>query len=85
MKQTMVSRSTTDSEVQAVATTEILADYVKALRESVCLPTPVIRMKCDNAAAIILSKGEGSWKTKSAANKVCAIREMVEAELLIID
>ena len=60
VKQTMVSRSTTDSEIQAVATTEILADYVKALRESVCLPTPVIKMKCDNAAAIILSKGEGS-------------------------
>ena len=84
-KQTTVARSTADSEVQAVATTEILADYIKALRESVCLPTPVLRMKCDNAAAIILSTGEGSWKTKSAANKVIAIRELVDAKLLIID
>ena len=80
-----MARSTADSEVQAVATTEILADYIKALRESVCLPTPVLRMRCDNAAAIILSTGEGSWKTKSTANKVIAIRELVDAKMLMVD
>ena len=32
-------------------------------------------MKCDNAAAIVLATGEGSWRTKSAANKVYAVKE----------
>ena len=58
MKQTEVSHSTAESEVQAVATTEVLADYVKALRESIGLATLVIKMRCYNAAAIVLSKGE---------------------------
>ena len=42
-------------------------------------------MRCDNAAAIVLSKGEGSWRTKSAANKVYAIREKVDCGMLEIE
>ena len=34
MKQTEVAMSTAESEVQALASVEILADYVKTLRES---------------------------------------------------
>ena len=35
-------------------------------------------IKCDNKAATTLATGEGSWKTKSAANKVYFLREQVE-------
>ena len=40
MKQSEVSLSSAESEVQALASTEVLADYIKTLRESLCLPTP---------------------------------------------
>ena len=75
MKQTEVSTSTAESEVQAVASTDTLGDYVKTLRESLCLPTPTIELRGDNDASIVLSIGEGSWRTKSAANKVYAVKE----------
>ena len=42
-------------------------------------------MRCDNAAAIVLSEGEGFWRTKSAANKVYAIREKVDCGTLEIE
>ena len=42
MKQTEVSLSSAESEVQALASTEVLAEYIKTLRESLCLPTPVM-------------------------------------------
>ena len=42
MKQTEVSVSSAESEVQALAGTEVLADFIKTLGESLCLPTPVI-------------------------------------------
>ena len=38
-----------------------------------------MELRCDNTAAIVLATGEGSWRTKSAANKVNAVREKVEA------
>merc|ERR1711895_181404 len=78
MKQTEVSMSSAESEVQALASTEVLADYIKTLRESLCLPTPVVELMCDNTAAIVLATGEGSWRTKSAANKVYAVKEKVD-------
>ena len=67
-----------ESEVHACACTANLADHVKTLRESLCLATPNVEIRCDNSAAIILASGEGSWKTKSAANKVYYLREQVE-------
>ena len=78
MKQSEVSLSSAESEVQALAMTGVLADYVSTLRESLCLPTPTMEIRCDNTAAIVLASGEGSWRTKAAANKVNAIREKVE-------
>ena len=78
MKQTEVSLSSAESEVQALASTDVLADYRNTLRESLCLPTPGVELKCDNTAAIVLATGEGSWRTKSAANKVHAAKEKVE-------
>ena len=78
MKQTEVSTSSAESEVQALASTEMLADYVTTLRESLCLPTPTIELRCDNTAAIVLATGEGSWRTKSAANEVYAVKEKVD-------
>ena len=38
-----------------------------------------MELRCDNTAAIVLATGEGSWRTKSAANKVYAVREKVES------
>ena len=84
MKQTEVSVNTAESEVQALASADLLADYVKTLRESLCLPTPMIEIRCDNTAAIVLSTGEGSWGTKSAANKVYAVKVKVEVGRLRI-
>ena len=37
-----------------------------------------MELRCDNTAAIVLATGEGSWRTKSAANKVHAVKEKVE-------
>ena len=76
--------NTAESEVQAVASTVVLADYIKALRESLCLPTPIMEIMCDNTSAIVLSTGEGSWRTKSAANKVYAVKEKVDAGKLVV-
>ena len=73
-KQPKTVLNTAESEVHACACTSHIADYVKELRESLCLATPNIEIKCDNEAAIILATGEGSWKTKSAANKVLFAR-----------
>ena len=55
-----------------------MADFVKTLRESMFIPTPVITIRCDNNAAKVLATGEGSWKTKSTANKVARVKEQVE-------
>ena len=77
MKQTEVSMNTAENEVQAFASTVVLADDINALRESLCLPTPIMELMCDNTAAIVLATGEGSWRTKSAANKVHAVKEML--------
>ena len=41
----------------------------------------MIELKCDNTATIVLATGEGSWRTKSAANKVYAVKEKVEVGL----
>ena len=81
-KQPAGSINTTESEVQAVASTEQLGEYVKALRESTCKPRPDVELGCDNTSAIVLSIGEGSWRTKSLANKVYYVREEVELDLL---
>ena len=77
MKQTDSAISTAESEVQALASIEVLAEYILTLRESLCLPTSVMRIKCVNTAAIVLAIGEGSWRTKSAANKVHQVKEKV--------
>ena len=74
MKQTDSAIRTSESEVRALASTEVLAEYIRTLRESLCLPTSVVRMRCENAAAIVLATGEGSWRTKSAANKVHQVK-----------
>ena len=37
-----------------------------------------MKIMCDNTASIVLATGEGSWRTKSAANKVHAVREKVD-------
>ena len=78
MKQSTISSSSAESEVQALASTETLADFVKTLRESLCLPTKSVEIRCDNTAAIVLATGEGSWSTKSAANKIYGVRAQVE-------
>ena len=52
MKQTDSAISTAESEVQALASTEVLAEYIRTLRESLCSPTSVVRKKCDNITAI---------------------------------
>ena len=82
MKQTESSISTAESEVQALASTEVMAEYIRTLRESLCLTTPVVRIKCDNTAAIVLATGEGSWRTKSAANRVYQVKEKVQNGLI---
>ena len=78
MKQADVSMNTAESEVQAVASTVVFADYIKALRESLCLPTPIMEIMCDNTSAIVLSTGEGSWRTNLAATNVYAVKENVK-------
>ena len=77
MKHTEISLSSAESEIHALASIEVLADYIQTLRESLCLPTPVLELMCDNKAAIVLATGEGSWRTKSATNKVYAVKEKV--------
>merc|ERR1711942_108429 len=57
MNQTEVSTSTAESEVQAVTSTDMLADYIMTLRESLCLATPTIELRCDNNASIVLASG----------------------------
>ena len=78
VKQATISGSSAESEVQALALTETLGDFVKTLRESMFIPTPVITIRCDSSAAKVLATGEGSWKTKSTANKVARVKEQVE-------
>ena len=46
-KQVKTVLSTAESEVHACACTTNIADYVKELRESLCLPTPNMEIKCD--------------------------------------
>ena len=43
MKQTDSAIRTAESEVQALASTEAPAEYIRILRESLCLPTSVVR------------------------------------------
>ena len=43
-----------------------------------------LALMCDNAAAIVLATGEGSWRTKSAANKVYAVKEKVDCGRLVV-
>ena len=80
-KQAKSVLNTAESEVYACACTTNIADYVKELRESLCLATPTMEIMCDNEAAIVLATGEGSWKTKSASNKVYYLRELVAFEV----
>ena len=77
-KQPQTTKSTTGSEATAMAATCILAEYVKALRESVGLPLSEVRIRCDNRAAIVLATGEGTWNTKALVNRVSWIREAVK-------
>ena len=84
-KQAKSVLSTAESEAYACACTTNIADYVKELRESLCLPTPMMMIKCDNKAAIVLATGEGSWKTKGAANKVYYLRELVALKLAKVE
>ena len=80
-KQAKSVLNTAESEVYACACTTNMADYVKELRESLCLATPTMEIMCDNKAAIVLATGEGSWKTKSASNKVYYLKELVALEV----
>ena len=43
-----------------------------------------MRLRCDNTAAIVLATGEGSWRTKSAANKVYMVKEKVDRGLFTV-
>ena len=84
-KQAKSVLNTAESEVYACACTSNIADYIKELRESLCLPTPNVEIRCDNEAAIVLATGEGSWKTKAASNKVYYLRELVKFELVKVN
>ena len=74
-KQATISMSSAESEAQALAATEVIGDFIKALRESTCIPTPVVELRCDNNAARVFTTGDGSWRTKSTANKVARVKE----------
>ena len=74
-----------ESEVHACACTSNIADYIKELRESLCLPTPNVEIRCDSEAAITLATGEGSWKTEAAANNIYYLRELVAFELVTVN
>ena len=78
-KQATISMSSAESEAQALAATEVIGDFIKALRESTCIPTPVVELRCDNNAARVFTTGDGSWRTKSTANKVARVKEKMEA------
>ena len=43
-----------------------------------------MELMCENTAAIVLATGEGSWRTKSAANKVYAVKEKVDCGKLVV-
>ena len=43
-----------------------------------------MELMCDNTAAIVLATGEGSWRTKSAANKAYAVKEKVDCGKLVL-
>ena len=77
-KQATISMSSAESEAQALASTEVLADFIKALRESTCVYTPGIELRCDNNAARVFTTGDGSWRTKSTANKVARVKEKID-------
>ena len=72
-----MAKSTADSEVTALAGSVIVGEYVKALLESMLIPIHCISVKCDNRAAIVLSSGEGSWKTKALANRAQGVNNAV--------
>ena len=81
MKQNEVSLSSAESEVQALASTAVLAEYVRTLRESLCIPTPTIELRCDNIAAIVLATGEGSWKRNQQLTKCTWLRKKLIEDL----
>ena len=43
-----------------------------------------MELKCESSAARVLATGEGSWRTKSAANKVYAVKEEVDYGMLAV-
>ena len=45
----------------------------------------IINLMCDNKAAIVLSTGEGSWKTKALTNRVYYVREAVRLGLVTVN
>ena len=57
MKQSTVSASSAESEVQALASIQKLLDFIRSLRESLCLPTKAVEIRCDNTEAIVLATG----------------------------
>ena len=69
-KQAQVPKSTADAEVTALSASLNIAENGKALLCSMRVPIEIINVMCDNKASIVLATGEGSWKTKSLANRV---------------
>ncbi|WP_353239609.1 reverse transcriptase domain-containing protein [Limnohabitans sp.] len=84
-KQPQVAKSTADAEVTALSATLGMAENVKALLCSMRVPVELINVMCDNKAAIVLSTGEGSWKTKALANRVYYVREAVRLGLVTVN
>ena len=62
-----------------------MAENVKALLCSMRVPVELINVMCDNKAAIVLSTGEGSWKTKALANRVYYVREAGRLGLVTVN
>ena len=84
LRQQTIARATAESEITSMSMGEQMLEGIEAVLADMGIFAEA-KLFGDNTAAVVLSQGQGSWRTRSYANKAAALRSRVEAGTLKIE
>ena len=84
VRQQQVARSTAESEITSMSMGALLMEAVEAMFHAMLVDATCV-MYGDNTAALCLTHGQGTWRTRALANRAAGIRQRVEDGTLVVD
>ena len=83
-RQSIVARSTAEAEVTVLAMGHVMVEGLESLLHSMCIAPGAPTLFGDNSASICLAQRQGSWRTRSLANKAAGLRSRLDLGSFIL-